>query len=365
MSLTASPTAPPDATETDADGFTPKPKIIDELIALQGTMSDDDFCREYGFGYVSSTWNKMRNWIDRRERITVRGQEVTNPAYGSITYKGDVTAVLAECERMRRRIMDRRALGNRERRGVVFLNFPHFANILERAKLLLDDEGTQNRVLFYLAETGGGKTQLCREVTAANGGVLIEAKESWRHSYFNAACDVANALQKAANITPTDFRSAAKAEAEILTRLRARKMVVAIDEGEYFGPHSLNLIKLVANQTPAVVLIAAIPELWKRVQKEAWVESLQIVRRTELRSSMGLIHAADVQQFMDSYEVYLNGTSAESCAAIARAANQFGKYDLIVRVALRLSVEKPETVKDVEQTCRSVQAQIGYTPSAK
>ena len=47
--------------------------------------------------------------------------------------------------------------------------------------------------------------------------------------------------------------------------------------------------------------------------------------------------------------------------AAALAVLAFG----VTRVAVRLSVEVPESVAAVEETCRSVQAAIGFIPKVK
>ncbi|MEO7933237.1 MAG: ATP-binding protein [Chthoniobacterales bacterium] len=356
-------------TEEQPPELQPMPDIIAKLIAEQGDRSDSVFCREYNFGYADTTWSRVRRWVDaesvltrditkkgeNKEVIVLHRKGERNPNYGQLFYQGSISEVLNECESMYRRIQERKALASKVRQGTVFITFPHFQTLLDRVTILHGSE-TQNRLLVYLADSGGGKTAFLREAAARTGGLFIEARESWRDSYFSACVD----LCRATGITE-NLPSSGAAEKALIEILKVRKTVLLIDEGEYFGPKSINLIKLILNQTPTVVIICAIPELWNRIKRIAWMESLQIVRRTDHVETLTKIHPADVQKFMDQRELNLNGSSEASCKLIARHANEFGRYDLITRVADRLGMEEPQHLSDVESTVLQVKAMMGFT----
>ncbi|GEM_PF-1872791 len=321
----------------------PMPQVIADLIAEQGDMSDAKFCREYNFAYSDNVWGRVRRWINADPK---------SPNYGKHFYPGDMAEVLVACEAMLRRIKERKVLASKIRAGTRFIEFTHFETIFNRIKILLEGE-TQNRGLMYLAPNGGGKTALCREAIAREGGTIVECRESWRDSYFAAILDTC--LKVGAKYDGRPPRNSREAEQALITELNKRKGILAFDEGEYFGKCSLSLIKLILNHTPTIVLITAIPQLWNRVQNAAWIESLAVVRRIDHVEELTLIHPGDVLKFVEMRKVNLNGTSEESCRIIARHANNFGRYDLIGRVLDRLVDESPKEYGEVESACIAVE----------
>ncbi|MBC8009193.1 MAG: hypothetical protein H7067_03755, partial [Burkholderiales bacterium] len=151
-------------------------------------------------------------------------------------------------------------------------------------------------------------------------------------SYYAAVCDIA----RAAGVSEADLgTSEYKAQRALLARLRTNRRVLVIDEGEYFGPRTTNLIKLILNQTGTVVVILAIPELARRWQKTAWVESAQTNRRSEAVVLAEMIFPEDVQLFAKASGVKFASLAA-SAGQIAKAANEFGRFSFVVRVLKEL-----------------------------
>jgi DNA transposition AAA+ family ATPase len=210
----------------------------------------------------------------------------------------------------------------------------------------LKPEHDANRFVAYLAPTGGGKTSLGRHVQAENDAIYIEAKESWRTKYLSAMIDIS----RAAGVNEADLtRGENVAETALIKRLRANRRVLIIDEGEYFGPKTINLIKLILNQTPTVVLLLSIPELFERWQKAAWEEARQINRRAE-----AIIRFEGVT--IDEVQDMLPGADKKAAAAIAAAANAFGAYDLVNRVVTDLAGETAINEAQAHHALRCVKA---------
>lgn len=193
-----------------------------------------------------------------------------------------------------------------------------------------------NRFVAYLAPTGGGKTALGRELKIMHDGILVEGRESWRKSYYAALCDIG----AAAGVSAEDIaKGEHAAEVALLKKLNANRRVLIIDEGEYFGPRTVNLVKLILNQSPTVVVVLAIPELFERWQKAAWQEAKQINRRAEAIVSLEVVTPEEVQKFADD-KLTAGGYVKTVAGLIAKAANEFGGYDLVTRVVAQLAVEE-------------------------
>jgi hypothetical protein len=328
---------------TPSKPATPVSETIARLKELQGEMTDKDFCREYNFGFHESTWSKVKRGV----------------------YGGDAAKAETACASMLRRIQERKAIAQKVRGGIKFLDFTPMQTVLDRIGILLEEPtgSNQNRLVMYLAPSGGGKTTLARETAARHGGIVVEGRESWRGTYgksngYNNAClDICRAI----GVTETDIdRNPRLAEAALIKFLKARKIVLVIDEGEYFGPQTLNLIKLILNQTPTIVLLLAIPELWDRVQKKGYVEAQQIMRRTDHVERLEHIHPPEVERFLTATGVNLNGSAKRSSEIVAKHANEFGRFDLIKRVAQRLNDGEAHTADEVETTAMAVKAMLGF-----
>lgn len=334
----------------------PMPDAVAELIKLQGEMSDVEFCREYNWPYSEATYSRVRRWSDTRETIEVDGETVPNPDYGKLFYKGKTENIINAVDGMLRRVRERRAVAQKTRGGTQWIEFTPAKTILDRISILHELD-TQNRLLMYLTEPGGGKTALAREIAARYSAILIEAKESWRNSYKFALTDIclASGVELEGNSTQV-------METGLIKMLKARKRVLVIDEGEYFGPKSLNLLKLILNQTPTIIVLMAIPVMWTRVQSRAWAEAQQLTRRTDHVERVSLVHPDEVKRFMLAAGVNLNGTADQSAALVAKHANEFGRFDLVKRVAERLADGEPKPLHEVELAATTIKVMIGFLP---
>lgn len=206
---------------------------------------------------------------------------------------------------------------------------------------------TNNRAVFYLAPTGGGKTTICEYIADKFKQPIIEATEAWRTSYLTGCARIAEAFG-----SKETMNTARRAEAAMLNVLSRDRRVLIIDEGNTFGPHTANMLKLILNKTDTVILVAAIPFLFQRMQLGAWAESSQLIRRTTTFIHIEQIADQDIAPMFDP------DISPAALSLITKAANQFGLFDMAARIRDDLG-NKNQTVQAVEQSIIKTKACIG------
>lgn len=191
------------------------------------------------------------------------------------------------------------------------------------------------RMVIFLAEAGGGKDTAIRYAAASMDEisrperpftfVTIEARESWRKSYFAAVCDI---LYAVAGVDAGNM-SCRAAENLLISALRAKRVLLAVNEGNYFGPHTFNLFKFLINQTPIVILLCAIPSIFQRLKLKSWDEAKQVIRRSYVTITAPDLTVKDVRPFIAHLDFQAQDAAA---AAIAVNANQFGAFGFVKRV---------------------------------
>jgi hypothetical protein len=287
--------------------------VLDELSAIQASLDlgDSEFAKKH-LTVSATTWYRIRK--------------------GDYGANADQAFVKLACNLQQYRIESAKTaklVGGRPWHAL-----PQQQSVIDAVtSAKLKDESDPDRLVVFLAETGGGKTALGRQLKLRHDGILVEATESWRDSYFAALADIA----EVAGVDADDLDAGKHvAERALLRRLNANRRVLIIDEGEYFGPRTINLVKLLLNKTPTVVVILAIPSLYARWQQRAWDESKQINRRAEAIVDGGLVTPDDVRLFVAER---FGGAEPSVCAPIAKAANQFGRFDTVVQIVREIDIE--------------------------
>lgn len=217
----------------------------------------------------------------------------------------------------------------------------------------------QNRLVVYLAPSGGGKTTLVRRLqeTYRSAAVFGEATETWRGSYLNAAADIAAWLG-----IEGDFVNPRKAEAAVLGRLAATPIILCVDEGHYCGPEALNFIKAILNRTLCRVVFLSIPELWSRMEKKAYEEAKQLRRRTHAKIVIESVSPGDCRTFIRAKLTGYDAKAADEKAIVGvmcAAANDFGLYDTLQRICDEVAKEcdgGPATLDLVTAAIKRVEA---------
>ena len=311
-------------------------KAIADLIALQARTgkSAELFAHDH-LSYSSTVWSKVQNG-------TYSVKE-----FGTLA-----TQLTADARRLNEELALASRGGNNE-----YYPLDHHEAILKGIRQCRTKQN-ENRLCVYLAPTGGGKTTIAQKARKEFNGLLVRVAESWRHSYM--------APLKATSIAAGgngQFRSEYEGETELRRVLCAKKWVLAIDEGETFGPRTVNFIKFILNETPTTILLCTIEQLYDSWNKAAWIQAQQLKRRTHLVVRCPLITPADVSWFLPKALTFDTPALKPACIEIARAANQFGKYDLITRIASDLLNQGPDviTLEDAQKSVAKVQRYISFS----
>lgn len=287
-----------------AEAYTPAQlDILNQLCALRDELglSDGEFVRQH-LTVSSTVWSRIN----------------------SRSYQASAASAFVRLEANLRQIRVERAQATRTTGGAAWYRIVTQQSVIDAvSQAKLKPAGDPDRAVFYLARTGGGKTATARQLKVMHDGILVEARESWRDSYYAALCDVGIA----AGLSESEIGSSKhSAEQALLRKLRANRRVLLIDEGEYFGARTINMLKLLLNQTETVVVIMTIPELFTRWQQRSWVESEQLNRRAHAVIVGGPVLPEDVALFATGAGL---DAGAGACSVIAKAANDFGLYDTV------------------------------------
>lgn len=324
----SNPTAisPDDDVKADLSSYTPGQ--IDLLASLEAErdrlgLSDSEFCREH-LTIAGSSWTRLR----------------------SEKYGAGVDKICARLAGNLRNLRIKRASAGQLGGDIVWHPLPPQRLVVDAVSLAqLKPLNDPERLVVFLADTGGGKTALARHLRIAFDGILVDARESWRTSYYAALRDIGTA---AGAVSKKLDMGAYSAERALVDRLTTNRRLLIIDEGEAFGPRTINLIKLILNQTPTVVVILAIPELYHRWSQAAWIESQQLIRRCEAIVEAGPVLAEDVAEFLAGDGFQFSGPPELHHAEIAAAANRFGRYSMVRRVRAELCLLVAETIKPAD-----------------
>ncbi|MBI5768737.1 MAG: ATP-binding protein [Verrucomicrobia bacterium] len=279
-------------------------------------ISDTILSRRY-IGISKTTWSQL--------------QSGTYPAQ-------DPSPMLEKCEAALQVLIDEaeRADTTGGNKGTI-IDLPHIKAAIAGIKGCYGVP--QNRLVVYLADTGGGKTTLALKLqqTYRSAAICGEAGETWRGSYLNAASDVAEWIG-----LDEEFTNPRAAERAVIDALAVTPRIVVIDECHYCGPQALNFIKAILNKTTSRVVMVAMPQLWARMEQKAYDEARQLRRRTHAKIVVEKVEASDCRKFLAArlpgYDAKA-GDEKEIVAVCVAAANRFGLYDTLERICAEVGSE--------------------------
>lgn len=206
----------------------------------------------------------------------------------------------------------------------------HFRAVAQAVRECRSDGGRagpgRNRIIKYLAPTGGGKTELCRYLVKEFGAAMVETREAWRRSYFTVLEDICRALKVRLN---GEMRPAA-IEAKLIESLSDKKRILCLDEAEFFGASALNGLKLLINKTRVTIVLCAIPAAHDRWNRHFPVEADQIATRTHGIYELAAVDVKDAAAFF-AKDQFADGPG--SLKLLAAEAGSFGHYSFLQRVA--------------------------------
>jgi type II secretory pathway predicted ATPase ExeA len=292
-------------------------EVVLELQTLYATLKRDEpdlsqaeFARRH-LPFDSTVWSKL--------------QSTDTP------YDSGHEAKIAQCRQAVADIEERLATANLHRGEGKVVPLRHFRDV-ENALAIARTVRNENRLVVFLAPTGGSKSALCRHLAVTRSAVLVEAKASWSGSYFATCLDVCAALGVRSS-RAFDYRTNKRAaETKMLAALRSRDHLLCFDEGATsFSVHTAAAVKLILNQTRARVLMCGTPELLDRMMASS--EGRQLIRRCVCVVRAEVVSARDVRQFL----VY--DLDQDAVDLVVQAANDFGLYDHVTRVAEVLQLD--------------------------
>jgi hypothetical protein len=191
----------------------------------------------------------------------------------------------------------------------------------------------RNRIVIVLADTGGGKTMITKSIARdfSSRSAVVEATEAWRKSYLAGIQGISRVVG-----IEEPRNNMRQAEAELIAHLSKSPRILLIDEGNYFGAACLNLIKAIVNQTKSIVVILAMPVLWKFITRTSHQEARQLRNRAAAILEFTTVRKDDVAialtETVNQWST-LNGTAGKAVAAVTEAANNFGLWNTVFSIA--------------------------------
>lgn len=274
-------------------------------------------------------------------------------------YGARVDSMVLKCEESIERIRARiDALKKRAASETGFVRTRFALAALGAWQRAQDDEDT--RVIWLLGPTGSGKSAIGRHMACRLAATLAEGRQSWRSSNKAFCRDVAAAAR-----SPIAARSCDEHHAEqcMLDALGPKAGTLYIDEANTLGAFVANSIKLISNQTLQTIVVAAIPEMYDEFTKRAANEVRQVLNRTQAVIRFQGVTEAEARQFMAGCGVS-EANMPEAVSRAVRAANDFGAYKLVKRVAALLRDQDEPDLSDVDKAVALARAAIDEVKAA-
>ena len=310
--------------------------IIEELIGLEKKeKSASDFVRRY-LPFSLSRWTRIKAVID--------------PAAEDSYFDAvrDPESVMAELEDVLREIRLQEATSHRIiEQPYVLKQFKSVAQAVRECR----QKPSPERLVKYLAPTGGGKSMLCEYLADTFHAAVVETREAWRKSYMVVLMDIARACR----IRVVNDNWPTRIEDKLVISLSQQNRVLVLDEAEFFGASALNGLKLLLNKTRVSLVLCAVPEAHDNWNRRCPMEADQIARRTHAIIQCSIIDPADAEHFFaaDQFE-----DRTESIKHICAEASLFGHYSFLRRMALVLQGTRKADAADVSTAMKRVRLQM-------
>lgn len=191
----------------------------------------------------------------------------------------------------------------------------------------------RERLVLVEGHSGAGKSRSLELLASAHPAtvVLAEADDSWAR----LAAALAGLLE-AMGVPPSDHaRSVSGRIAQLIGKLRERRVMLAIDEAHHMGAAALNICKSIINRTDGWVLLATIPTLWRKLSSSAAEEARQLLHnRLHQRVRLGAPDRADAERVLARrLSLSPDGLpSAKALALLTDAAADLGHQAFLRRV---------------------------------
>jgi len=134
---------------------------------------------------------------------------------------------------------------------------------------------TVARVGIIEGESGTGKSSCLSVVRSIYGKRIVEmeVRAAWKDSPSAFLGQLLIELGEQAGPN-----NAARRQRKVEETLKASRRCLLLEEAHHLGPRCIDVVKSLVNQTKCEAILAAIPTLLRRVEREAFEESLQLFR---------------------------------------------------------------------------------------
>jgi hypothetical protein len=146
----------------------------------------------------------------------------------------------------------------------------------------------------------------------------------------------------------------------VVSKLRARRVALAIDEAHHLGPNSLNTCKTLINETarssnPCEVIFLALPTLWRRLERAAYEEVRQLLgNRMAERIKIGELREGDVRKVMSRRAKVEDIRSAQ---AVLKEARTRGNLSFVAAVCERLLSQEIDGAPSHEDVLAAIETE--------
>ncbi len=151
------------------------------------------------------------------------------------------------------------------------------------------------RVIIIEGSSGIGKSAALALAAARYGKrvIMIEASDCWA----DAPGAMLAALLRALGCADVPTSRAERLSTAVDLLGRSRRCCV-VDEAHHLGPHCLNTLKTLVNQTPGEFLLACIPTLWARLESKSYLEARQLTTNRLAERVKLALSQADIVRYL-------------------------------------------------------------------
>lgn len=208
-----------------------------------------------------------------------------------------------------------------------------------------------NRAVIVLGESGIGKTTAIRRLATryTDRVLMMETTAVWKD---NPAPLLKAMLRQLGEGEPPI--SAADRFDLLVQKLSLSRRMIAVDEAHHLGPNSLNTIKSLINQTPGEFVLAAIPSLWAKLSRSAYMEARQLSTNRLYELVQLELETADIARFLRHRIPGMDlKLSREAGKLIRPPAAGNGNFSFVRGVADMLAAEDTVTMKEVQEAAQT------------
>lgn len=236
---------------------------------------------------------------------------------------------------------------------------------------------TENdRCALLMGENGMGKTSAFTLLKRQHEEkmVIVQAVDGLTASAFAFAGQLLLALEGGGNSLdavrrlPSNF---AARLGSLQDKLRSRRLIIAIEEGQDLGEGAFKLIKTLINTTRAGFIIAAIPTLWRNLARANFEDVAQLTGNRNGGSITLKLNEADVEKALTRLCPKRDLTPKETRHVISQLLTKSlkqGYFKFVVKALRRAQALADNGAVTADHLAAGIDAELedrGITPSLK